>query len=161
MYVNCYYHKTPNISHTLGNKFVDHSDVVGALPVGNVPSTYSFLTWFQWIGQRQLARRGEKHLSFGATFTRGYTVIAHDFQRLHISKSVLITTAKGHQWQTQLLALDWLLKKRLFSLQENSMIKSMLVNKDFLTWHLISWLQSCQPIRSHDRKSLLTNMDFT
>ena len=38
------YHQTSNISHTLvGNKIVDHSDVVGALPVGAAPTT-SFLT---------------------------------------------------------------------------------------------------------------------
>ena len=41
----CAYHKTSNISRTLaGNKIVDHSDVVGALPVGTAPTTSSFLT---------------------------------------------------------------------------------------------------------------------
>ena len=43
---------------------------------------------------------------------------------------------------------------------EISMLKSMSVNKDFQTWHLIGWQHSCQPIRSHVRKSLLTNMEF-
>ena len=39
------YHKTSNISRTLvGNKIVDHSDVVGASPVGTVPTTSSFST---------------------------------------------------------------------------------------------------------------------
>ena len=60
--------QTSDISHTLvGNKIVDHSDVVGALPVGAAPTTSSFLTltWLQWIGQRQLQDRDEKHLSFG------------------------------------------------------------------------------------------------
>ena len=39
------YHKTSNISHTLvGNKIVDHSDVVGASPVGAAPTTSSFST---------------------------------------------------------------------------------------------------------------------
>ena len=34
-----------NKSRTLeGNKTVDHSDVVGALPVGTAPTTSSFLT---------------------------------------------------------------------------------------------------------------------
>ena len=37
---------------------------------------------------------------------------------------------------------------------------SMLVNRDFQTWHLIGWQHSRQPIRSHVRKSLLTNMEF-
>ena len=39
------YRKTSNIRHTLvGNKIVDHSDVVGALPVGAAPTTSSFST---------------------------------------------------------------------------------------------------------------------
>ena len=38
-----YYHRTSNISHALvGNKIVDHSDVVGASPVGAAPTTSSF-----------------------------------------------------------------------------------------------------------------------
>ena len=37
------YCQTSNIRHTLvGNKIVDHSDVVGALPVGAAPTTFSF-----------------------------------------------------------------------------------------------------------------------
>ena len=37
---------TSNISRTLvGNKIVDHSDVVGASPVGAAPTTSSFSTW--------------------------------------------------------------------------------------------------------------------
>ena len=39
------YRKTSNISHSLvGNKIVDHSDVVGASPVGAAPTTSSFST---------------------------------------------------------------------------------------------------------------------
>ena len=39
------YRKTSNISHTLvGNKIVDHSDVVGASPVGAAPTTSSVST---------------------------------------------------------------------------------------------------------------------
>ena len=39
------YHKTSNISGTLvRNKIVDHSDVVGASPVGAAPTTSSFST---------------------------------------------------------------------------------------------------------------------
>ena len=39
------YRKTSNIRHTLvGNKIVDHSDVVGASPVGAAPTTSSFST---------------------------------------------------------------------------------------------------------------------
>ena len=39
------YRKTSNIRRTLlGNKIVDHSDVVGASPAGATPTTSSFLT---------------------------------------------------------------------------------------------------------------------
>ena len=39
------YHKTSNIRRTLvENKIVDHSDVVGASPVGAAPTTSSFST---------------------------------------------------------------------------------------------------------------------
>ena len=39
------YCQTPNISHTLvGNKIIDHSDVVGASPAGAAPITSSFST---------------------------------------------------------------------------------------------------------------------
>ena len=40
------YRKTSNIRRTfVGNKIVDHSDVVGASPVGAAPTTSSFSTW--------------------------------------------------------------------------------------------------------------------
>ena len=51
------YPQTANISCTLvGNKIVDHSDVVGALPAVLLQlHLHSQLnTWLQWIGQRQL-----------------------------------------------------------------------------------------------------------
>ena len=38
------YCQISNISRTLGNKIVDHSDVVGASPVGAAPTTSSFST---------------------------------------------------------------------------------------------------------------------
>ena len=38
-------HQTSNTRHTLvGNKIVDHSDVVEASPVGTAPTTFSFST---------------------------------------------------------------------------------------------------------------------
>ena len=41
-----YYRKISNASRTLvGNKIVDHSDVVGASPAGAAPTTFSFSTW--------------------------------------------------------------------------------------------------------------------
>ena len=39
-------------------------------------------------------------------------------------------------------------------------LKSMLVNKDFQTLHLIGWQHNRQPIRSHDWKALLSNTEF-
>ena len=48
------YREVSNIRRILvGNKIVDHSDVVGALPVGAAPTTSSLSTE-QWIWQRQL-----------------------------------------------------------------------------------------------------------
>ena len=42
---NSIYRKISNIRRTLvGNKFVDHSDVVGASPVAAAPTTSSFST---------------------------------------------------------------------------------------------------------------------
>ena len=62
------YCQTSNISHTLvGNKIVDHSDAVGALPIGTAPTTFSFLTKhlasMDWA--KTTARRNKKHLSVG------------------------------------------------------------------------------------------------
>ena len=49
------YRQTCNKSRTLeGNKIVYHEDVVGASPVGAVPTTTRLNTWLQRIGQRQL-----------------------------------------------------------------------------------------------------------
>ena len=64
---NFLYCQTSNISHTLeGNKHVDHSDVVGASPVGAAPNTSSFLTWhlasMDWA--KTSARWDEKYFSF-------------------------------------------------------------------------------------------------
>ena len=43
--INDIYRQVSNISRTLvGNKIVDHSDVVGASPVGAAPTTSSFST---------------------------------------------------------------------------------------------------------------------
>ena len=50
------YHQASDIRYTLGNKIVDHTDVVGASPVALLQlHLHSQLnTWLQWIGQRQL-----------------------------------------------------------------------------------------------------------
>ena len=60
------YRQVSNIRRTLvGNKIVDHSDVVGASPVGAAPTTSSFstehLASLDW--EKTTARRDEKHLS--------------------------------------------------------------------------------------------------
>ena len=62
------YHKCSNIRRALvGNKIVDHSDVVGASPVGAAPATSSFTTShlasMDWA--KTTARRDEKHLCLG------------------------------------------------------------------------------------------------
>ena len=59
------YRQVSNIRRTLvGNDILDHSDVVGASPVGAAPTTSSFSTWrlasLDW--EKTTARR-EKHLS--------------------------------------------------------------------------------------------------
>ena len=63
-----HYRKTSNISHNLvGDKIVDHSDVVGAAPVGAAPTTSSVLTYHlvsvDWA--ETTARQDEKYLSIG------------------------------------------------------------------------------------------------
>ena len=53
--------KTSNISRVLvGNKIIDHSDVVGASVVGAAPTTSSFSTSMNWA--KTTARQEEKHL---------------------------------------------------------------------------------------------------
>ena len=62
------YRKISNIRRTLvGYKIVDHSDVVGASPVGAAPTTSSFSTWH--VASRDsantAARQYENLLSVG------------------------------------------------------------------------------------------------
>ena len=61
------YRQTSDISHPpLRNKIVDHSDAVGASPVGAAPTTSSFSTWhlapMDWANAT--ARWNKNHLSF-------------------------------------------------------------------------------------------------
>ena len=61
------YHKTSNIKGTLiGNKIVEHSDAVGASPVGAASTTSSFSTQHlaSIVWAKTTARRDEKHLCF-------------------------------------------------------------------------------------------------
>ena len=62
-----HYRQTSNISRTLvGNRHADHSDVVGATPIGAAPTTSSFATHhlapMDW--PKTTTRRDEKQLSF-------------------------------------------------------------------------------------------------
>ena len=74
-------YKTSDIICTLlGNKIVDHSDVVGASPVGAAPTTSSFSTWHvaPIYCTKTTARRKEKHLIFwgcGASYIRDLMVL--------------------------------------------------------------------------------------
>ena len=61
------YRQTSDVRRTLvGNKFVDHSDVVGASPVGAAPTTSSlsteYLASMNWA--KTNARQNKNHLSF-------------------------------------------------------------------------------------------------
>ena len=80
IYTGCVYRQTSNIRRIfVGNKIVDHSNVVGASPVGSAPTTSSFSTYhlalMDWA--KTTARRDKKHLSLGicATYIRGLTMI--------------------------------------------------------------------------------------
>ena len=72
------YRQVSNIRCTLvGNEIVDHSDVVGASPVGAAPTTSSFSTLTHGlIGQRQLQDETKNIyvLEFGASYIRDLTV---------------------------------------------------------------------------------------
>ena len=64
----CIYCKNSNISRTMvGNKIVDHSDVIGAVPIGAAPTTSSFSTQhlasMDWA--KTTVKQDERHLSFG------------------------------------------------------------------------------------------------
>ena len=66
VFCNLTYRQVSNIRHTLiGNKIVDHSNVVGAAPTGDALTTSSLLTErlasLDW--EKTTARRDEKHLS--------------------------------------------------------------------------------------------------
>ena len=57
------YGETSNIRRTIvGSKIVDHSDVVGASPVGAAPTTSSFSTWH--LASRDSAKKATRHESF-------------------------------------------------------------------------------------------------
>ena len=72
------YRQVSNIRRTwVGNEIVDHSDVVGAAPVGATPTTSSFSTEHlaSVYCAKTTASRVKKDLSFGASYIRDFTVI--------------------------------------------------------------------------------------
>ena len=75
-----WYRQTSNISGTsVGNTMVDRSGGVGASPVGAALTTSSFSTKhmasMDWA--KTTRRQDEKHLSFGASYIRDFTVGLH------------------------------------------------------------------------------------
>ena len=98
------YRKVSNIRRALvGYKIVDHSDVVGASPVGVLQlHLHSQLnTWLQWIGQRQLQdeTRNIHVLGLGASYIRELTVLHGCFivmrQMYMIASSSMVTSSNG------------------------------------------------------------------
>ena len=73
-----YYRQISNIRFTIvGNTVIDHSDVVGASPVGAAPTTSSLWTkHLASMDRAQItARLDENHLRFGASYIREFTGI--------------------------------------------------------------------------------------
>ena len=76
------YRQSCNIRGSLvGNKIVDHSDVVGASPIGAAPTTSSVSIWnmssVDWTNWRQLQDEARNNLllGVGATYFTGFTVV--------------------------------------------------------------------------------------
>ena len=117
-------HYTSLIRRTLvGNKIVDHSDVVGASPVGTAPTTSSFSTYLASLDwAKTTARRDEKHLSFGiGTYIRDFMVINYPHLPHHINTlthwplgdaAVILNSQFSNSYQRQIswayeIALRW------------------------------------------------------
>ena len=79
------YRQVYNIRRTwVGNEIVDHSDEVGASPVGAAPTTYSFSTEHlaSIYCAKTTASRVEKHLSVGIKYTYNRDLIVVDLTRM-------------------------------------------------------------------------------
>ena len=105
------YRKVSDIRRTLvGNKIVDHSDAVGASPVGAAPTTSSFTTWhlasMDWA--KTTAIRDEKHLCLGirASYIRDLTV----FSMCALSKQWILRLSYSYKAIYQVNVLIKLLK---------------------------------------------------
>ena len=84
------YHQTFNIRHTLvGNKIVDHSDLVGASPLGAAPTTSSIstshLASLDWAKTTASETRNSSVLGVGAAYIRSLAVWSHHQYHQHYS----------------------------------------------------------------------------
>ena len=96
-----YYSWISNVSHTVvGNKIVDHSDVVGASPVSAAPPTSSFILdltpGFNGLGKGNCQTRWEILFGggLGATYIRDLTVLFF----LPYSSAMLHRHQEGHMF---------------------------------------------------------------
>ena len=106
-----YYPQTSDISCTLDNKIVDHSKVVGALPVCAAPTASSFSTLhlasMDWT--KTTTRWDEKHYSFGdLEFDSMCNRIISETNSVHMeSAAVSINSASGFTYCAELLLARW------------------------------------------------------
>ena len=105
------YRKVSNVRHTLvGNKIVDHSDVVGhclsALFLLHLHSQLNM--WLQWIGQRQLQdkMRNVYVWGLGASYIRELTVMASN-QSTPTSNGSWCIGIKGEMSGTVCVTFTW------------------------------------------------------
>ena len=102
------YHQTSNTRRILvGNKIVDHSDVVGASPIGAAPTTSSFSTWhlasMDWAKRLQDETRYIKVLKICASYIRGLTIYIYISRNMGVCKSLSI-----YSWLSSHITSPWL-----------------------------------------------------
>ena len=95
------YTQTSNISRSLvGNNIVDHSDVVGASPIGVAPTTSSFstirLASIDWT--KTTTRRDEIHSNLGiwCVYTRGFTAQHYKYHSINTTIVIQQCTMAAH-----------------------------------------------------------------
>ena len=92
-YTSPTYRQACNISRTLEcNKIVDHSDVVGASPVGAAPTTSSFSTWY--LALMDWAEQEDATIIYVLQFGTSYIIFLRKFWKLirAIVKTSIIAT---------------------------------------------------------------------
>ena len=100
------YRQVSNIRRTLvGNEIVDHSDIVGASPVGAAPTTSSsrLNTWLQWIGQKQLQDETRSFVIWCVLY-RDFTVC--EISKLGLKEEDLRYLTVCYQLQTKIYPSD-------------------------------------------------------